>query len=294
MSGATGALQAAQEKVENLLQAAKSGAIIPIQLPAQIEEIQELLAKAEEEQREAQRAAAVPADMEEYIEEEAYFVGHAVHELRTPMTSIRGYTDMIGAMGELNDMQKQFLEIIKTNTRRMEGLLADVSHINKIRKGTLKVQSKMETFKNLAAKIEKDLAPRAEELDRTLELDIPQGLPLLNLDGDLLGIALVKFVENALQYSPAGTGKVTVRAEGDGSDLVIHIEDNGIGMSEEEMAQLGTIYFRGERDEVREFKGSGLGIPIAFGMLDLIGGRYEIHSTEGEGTTVTIRVPGMT
>jgi len=294
MSGANGALQAAQEKVDQLLEAAKSGAIIPIQLPGQIEEIQQLLADAEKEQQEAQQAAAVPADMEDYIEEEAYFVGHAVHELRTPMTSIRGYTDMIGAMGELNDMQKQFLDIIKTNTRRMEGLLADVSYANKIRKGTLKVQPKMETFKNLAAKIEKELVTRAEEMNRTLELDVPSGLPLLNLDGDLLGIALTKFVENALQYSPAETGKVTVRAEGDGSDLLIHIEDNGIGMTQEELDQLGNIYFRSDRDEVREFKGSGLGIPIAFGMIDMIGGSYNVTSTENEGTKVTIRVPGMT
>jgi len=294
MSGANGALQAAQEKVEQLLDAAKSGAIIPIQLPVQIEEIQHLLAQAEEEQREAQNAAAVPADMEDYIAEEAYFVGHAVHELRTPMTSIRGYTDMIGAMGELNDMQKQFLDIIKTNTRRMEGLLADVSYANKIRKGTLKVQSKMETFKNLAAKIEKDLAARAEELGRALELDIPQGLPLLNLDGELLAIALVKLVENGLQYSPAETGRVLVRAEADGNDLLIHIEDNGIGMTQEELDQLGTIYFRGERDEVREYKGSGLGIPIAFGMIEVIGGSYEVHSAVDQGTTITVRVPGMT
>lgn len=294
MSGVNGALQAAQEKVTHLLEAAKSGAIIPIQLPGQIEEIQQLLAQAEEEQQEAQRAAAVPADLEDYIAQEAYFVGHAVHELRTPMTSIRGYSDMIGAMGELNEMQKQFLDIIKTNTRRMEGLLADVSYINKIRKGTLKVQPKMETFKNLAAKLEKDLMPRAEEMGRSLELDIPQGLPLLNLDGELLAIAIVKFVENALQYSPAGTGRVLVRAEGDGSDLLIHIEDNGIGMSQEELDQLGTIYFRGDRDEVREFKGSGLGIPIAFGMIEMIGGQYEVRSAVNEGTLVTVRVPGMT
>lgn len=291
------ALKEAQQKVGELLEAAKSGAIIPIRLPGQVEEILNLLTKAEEQQeeaiREATASANVPADMNEYIKEESYFVGHAVHELRTPMTSIRGYSDMIGQMGELSDMQKQFLSVIKTNARRMEGLLSDVSYINKIRKGTLQVQPKMDMFKNLAMKVEKDLTPKAEELNRTLEFDIPQGLPLLNVDGELLGLALVKLVENALQYTQAETGKVTISGESDDGNLVIKIADNGIGMSEEDIEQLGTIYFRSERDEVREFKGSGLGIPIVYGIIDMIGGDISIDSEVDKGTTFTIRIKGM-
>lgn len=297
MTDELASLQAARQKVQDLLEAAKTGAIIPFRLPGQIEEIAQLLVKVEEEHKQAQKEAAAkaaPADMAAYMQEEAYFVGHAVHELRTPMTSIRGYSDMLGAMGTLNDMQKQFLDVIKTNSRRMESLLADVSHINKIRKGTLKLQSKMDTFKNIAMRVEKDLSKRAEELNRKLEMDIPQGLPLLVLDGEMLSLALVKLVENGLQYSPAETGKVTLNAEGAGNQLLIRIADNGIGMTEEEIGKLGTIYFRSDHDTVREYKGSGLGIPIAYGIIHMLGGSVSVASTPNEGTTFTVTVPAMT
>lgn len=297
MSTEMKAIAQAQEKLELLLEAARSGAIIPIRLPGQIEEIVELVKQADEEARkavqEAQQAASGPADMQEYMKEEAYFVGHAVHELRTPMTSIRGYGDMLVSMGGLNDMQKQFMDVIQTNTRRLESLMSDVSYANKLRKGTLRATLKMDMFKNIAMRVEKDMKPVAEQLQRQLEFDIPQGLPLLNTDGDLLTIALDKLVENGLRYSAEGEGKVTVHGEADGNTLVIRVQDNGIGMSADDLGKLGTIYFRSEHDAVRAHKGSGLGIPIAYGIVKLLGASIAVESQVDQGTTFTIRLEGM-
>lgn len=296
MSGETGSLQEAQRKLNELLDAARSGAIIPVRLPGMIEEVSNLLAKADIEQDEALKEAqskAGPVDMDAYMEEEAFFVGHAVHELNTPLTSVRGYTDMLGSMGELNDMQKQFLDVVKNNARWMQALLADFRWLNKIRKNVLKPQAKMDMFKNLAMKLEKDLGKEAEELERTLEFEIPDGLPYLNVDSEMLAVALTKLVENALHYSKKGEGRIKVSGAGEDGYLVITIEDNGIGMSEEELAELGRVYFRSERDEVREFKGSGLGIPIAYGMIELIGGEISVESKVDEGTKFTVRIKGM-
>ncbi len=292
------ALQQAREKVKALLEAARTGAIIPIRLPGQIEEIEKLLEQAEEEAAEAEKAAkqaAVPADVDELIKENAKFVSVAVHELRTPMTSIRGYADMLNqpAMGELNDMQKQFLDVIRTNAKRMESLLADVSYANKVRAKVLKLTPKMDMFKNVAMGLEKKARPIAEELGRQLEFDIPDGLPLLNTDGEMLQLALMKLIENGLRYSPKDTGKVVVRGAADGNTLVITIEDNGIGMTEEEIAQLGTLYFRSDNQVVRDYKGSGLGIPIAYGIIEMLDGSIEVESKPDEGTKFTIRIKGM-
>jgi cell cycle sensor histidine kinase DivJ len=288
----------ALEKLNALLEAAQTGALIPIRLPGQIEEIVNDVKSAQEASEQAlaqakKASASAPPDMEEYMAEEAYFVGHAVHELRTPMTSIRGYTDMLGSMGELTDMQKQFMDVIKTNIKRMEGLLADVSYINKVRKNTLKLTPKMDMFKNLAMRIEKDWQPLADELGRELVFEIPQGLPFLNLDGDMLTTALGKLVENALRYTPAEGGKVTISAKANGNKLEVIVEDNGFGMTEEEIAQLGTIYFRSDRDEVREYKGSGLGIPIAYGMVTMMDGTINVESTPDVGTRFIVSVPAI-
>lgn len=286
------ALQDLRDKVNELLDNAKTGNIIPIRLPGQVEEIITAIDAVEAEHQEA-LAKAMPDDMAGYMEEESYFVGHAVHELRTPMTSIRGYSDMLGQMGELNDMQKQFLDVIKTNSRRMESLLSDVSYTNKIRKKTLQINAKMDMFKNMAMRLQKDMEKVAEEHNKELVFDVPDGLPLLNIDSDLLVVAIEKFIENAIRYTKED-GKIEVIGSADGSTLVIQVKDNGIGISDEDQAQLGTIYFRSDHDHVREFKGSGLGIPIAFGLLDTIGATYTVESELDKGTTVTVRLEGMT
>lgn len=291
------ALEQAQALLAELQQNAQTGAIIPIRLPGQIQAIQDLLAQAVEEAqaREAEIAArAVPPDMEAFLKDQAGFFGHAIHELRTPMTSIRGYGDMLGsgAMGALNDMQKQFVDTIRTNSRRMETLLQDVSDMNKLRAGTLRVNNKMDMFKNIAMMVEKQARPVAESMSKTLALDVPQGLPLLNLDGELLAKAIYKLVENGLRYS-GENGTVTVGAVGDGSDLIITVKDNGIGMTPEEMARLGEVYFRSDNEVVRSYKGSGLGIPVAYGLVNLLGGTVEVVSQPEAGTTFTLRIPGM-
>jgi signal transduction histidine kinase len=286
-------LDQAKAQLDELIEAARRGAIIPVRLPSQLEAIRTALDQLDQP-NEAAAAPAPAADHAELLKEQAYFVSHAVHELRTPMTSIRGYADMLasGAMGAVNDMQKQFIETIRANARRMESLLTDVSDTAKIRGGTLRVQPKMDMFKNIAMNVEKQMRPVAESLNRSLVIDIPQGLPILNVDGELLVKALCKLVENGLRYS-GENGEVRLSASADGNRLLIKVQDNGIGMTPAEISQLGTIYFRSENEVVRSHKGSGLGIPVVFGIIRLLNGTIDVQSEVGRGTTVTIRLTGM-
>ncbi len=287
------ALTQARALLEELAQAARAGAIIPVRLPGQIEAIAQLVANAQAAP--ADDPAPAP-DVEALLQEQAAFISHAIHELRTPMTSIRGYADMLNSpsMGQLNEMQQQFLAIIRTNARRMEGLMQDVSDYSKLRAGVLRMNPKMDMFKNIAQVIEKQVRPLAEELGRELTFDIPSGLPILNLDSDLLAKALVKLVENGLRYTPVEGGWVRVSASADDHLLRITVQDNGIGMTPDELAQLGVVYFRSENEVVRSFKGSGLGIPVAYGIIRLLGGSVEVASQPGAGTTFTVTVAGMT
>lgn len=287
--------QQARQKLAELIENAQKGMIIPVRLPSQLEEIAALFDAAAEEAEAEAAKKVVSGDAETVMKENAEFVSVAVHELRTPMTSIRGYSDMINseAMGPLNDMQKSFMTTIRTNTKRMEGLLQDVSDMSKLRGNTLHVTEKMDMFKNIAMTIENETTPIAEELGKTLTFEIPQGLPLLNTDGELFAKAVRKMVENSLLYS-GEDGEVLVRASGDGNYLVVEVIDNGIGMSDEELDQLGTVYWRSEREEVRAHKGSGLGLPIALGILQELGCKLHIHSVVGEGTHITIRLKGLT
>ena len=289
-------LAQAQSLLEDLINAAKSGSLIPIRLPGQLEAIQNLLetAQAEAQAAAATAAAAPPPEMETFLTEQAAFVSHAIHELRTPMTSIRGYTDMLRSMGALNEMQQQFVETIRVNSRRMEGLLTDVSDTSKIKAGTLRTNLKMDMFKNIAMMVEKQAQPVSEELGRKFTLDIPQGLPILNVDGEMLAKALYKLVENGLRYNTSENGEVILRAAAEGNRLIITVEDNGIGMTADELNQLGTIYFRAESETVRTYKGSGLGIPVAYGIIHTLGGTITVESEAEQGTKFTLVLMGMT
>lgn len=277
----------AQRLLDALLADAKAAALPPDLLPARLEAVQRALQAAE---------AAAPAHdaTETALREQSAFFGHALHELRTPMTSVRGYTDMLVSMGGLNDMQKGFVETVRVNVRRMEALMQDVSDINKLRAGTLRLNPRIDTLRNIAQQSEKVMAPLAQQLGRTLRFDLPQGLPLLNLDGDVLVRALNKLIENGLRYHAGAGGECVVSAVADGASVVITVRDDGIGIAPEDMAQLGTTYFRSENELVRGYKGSGLGVPVAMGIARALGGSLEFASAPGTGTTVTLRLPGMT
>lgn len=290
-------LEQARALLKELVEGARAGTLVPVRLAAQLEAVDALLEQAQDGAApEPTPEAAEPAGGTDVLREQALFVSHAVHELRNPLTSVRGYADMLGnaAMGPLTDMQKQFADTIRTNSRRMEGLLTDVSDTAKIRGGTLKLSTKMDTFKNIAMVIEKATRAQAEGLGKTLTFDLPSGLPILTTDGEMLAKAFTKLVENALRYSPSDGGEVTVSAAAEGDTLVVRVRDNGIGMTPDELSQLGTVYFRSEHEAVRAHKGSGLGIPVAYGIFGLLGAQVAVESTPGVGTTFTVKLKGMT
>lgn len=283
----------ARALLTQLTEDAKKGAIIPFRLPGQLEEIGAAMDRAQD--TDAASSGSGGGDMDAFKKDLAGILSHGFHDLRLPLTSIRGYSDMLGTpgMGELNAMQQQFLATVRVNARRLESLLMDVSDLSKIYLGTLKITPKMDMFKNIAMMLEKANRPLADELGRTLTFDIPSGLPILNVDAEILAKALNKLIENAVRYTQAEGGQVTVTASGDGTMLKIAIQDNGIGMTPEELGKLGTPYFRSDSEIVLAFKGSGLGIPIAFSLIQMLGGTVDVVSEPGQGSLFTVSLPGM-
>lgn len=292
------ALEQAKQALAELLENARVGNIIPIRLPSQIEAIQAALLDAEKEHQDeiADLRRRPSGDIETVLQDNAEFMRVAIHDLKNPLASIKGYSDLLNnpAMGgELSAMQSQLLQVVRSNSKRMEALLEDMSVMNRLRGGVTKVNQKMDMFKNIAMVIEKKMRPVAEELNRQLEFDIPQGLPLLNVDGDLIAIVFNKLIENGLRYSPEGEGKVTLKARNENNKLVVEVEDNGVGMTEEELSHLGELFYRADNDVVRAYKGSGLGIPIAYGLVDVLRGTITVQSEPNKGTRFTVTFEGM-
>jgi signal transduction histidine kinase len=275
-----------REKVRALRAAA------PVELQAALDDLSRTL-EAAARRGEGEEAEALRQRLEALIEENARFASLMVHEIRIPMTSIKGYSDMLAKniAGELNEMQTQFVETIRANTSRMEQLVSDISDMSKLRSGRLRLEPKLDLYKNIALQVEKAAAPLAAERGHTLVFETPASLPLLNLDSERLAQALTKLVVNALRYTPEG-GTITVRAEGVEGRLRVSVVDPGIGLSAEEQGRVGELFWRGESEHVRSFKGHGLGLPIAKGLIELMGGEFFFSSTAGQGSTFGFVVPG--
>jgi signal transduction histidine kinase len=279
----------AREHVTAMIAAVRAGAKVDV---GQLEVLARMLDQVEIDRT----RASAGMDLRAILTDTAEFWKTAIHELRTPMTSIRGYSDMLAKPemgGQLAEMQQKLLGVVRNNSRRMESLLADFSIMNKLRAGVLQLKPKLDTVKNIAMMVEKRIEPTVAELGRNLVVNVPSGLPMLQTDGEHLSMALAKLVENGLRYSPAEGGKVELTAQQDGTHLQIIVSDNGIGMSTEDITKLGRPYFRADHEVVRAYKGSGLGVPIAYSLMAALGGTINVDSTPGKGTRWIIRLPAM-
>jgi signal transduction histidine kinase len=279
----------AREHVTALIAAARAGAKVDV---GQLEVLARMLDQVEIDRT----RASAGMDLRAILTDTAEFWKTAIHELRTPMTSIRGYSDMLAKPemgGQLAEMQQKLLGVVRNNSRRMESLLADFSIMNKLRASALQLKPKLDTVKNIAMMVEKRIEPTVSELGRKLIVNVPSGLPMLQTDGEHLSMALAKLVENGLRYSSAENGKVELTAQQDGTHIQIIVSDNGIGMTPEDIAKLGRPYFRADHEVVRAYKGSGLGVPIAYRLMAALGGTINVDSTPGKGTRWIVRLPAM-
>jgi signal transduction histidine kinase len=244
---------------------------------------------------EGEDAASLRQTVTDMIAQTASFNSMMVHEIRKPMTSIRGYSDML-AKPELNlapEMKQQFIDTIRTNIIRMEGLVTDISDMNKLTSGRMKLDDKMTTFGQVIMEVQKTVEPLIAEFEQNVTWEIPQGLPILNRDNKLLAKVVINLVKNAIQYTPKG-GNITVKAERlEGNILRVTVTDNGIGMKEEEIARLGEPFYRADHELVTTQKGYGLGIPIAKGFLGLMGSELRCTSEPEKGSTFSFDLAGM-
>jgi signal transduction histidine kinase len=282
-------LHEAQDLITRLQQAD------PDDLKAGLARLSDLLKQAAQ-RGEGQDAAALRHEMDALIDRTASFNSVMVHEIRKPMTSIRGYADMLakpGMIGPMNEMQQQFIDVIRANVIRMEGLVSDISDINKLRTGRMRLDNKMTTCGQIILDAQKQTEALIKEFEQTVTWDIPQGLPLLTADAKQLAKVIVNLLRNAIQYTPKG-GQITVKAERrDGNILHIAVTDNGIGMKPEEMAHLGEPFYRADHELVTSQKGYGLGVPVAMGFLELMGSKLCYESVYEQGSTFSFDLVGM-
>jgi signal transduction histidine kinase/DNA-binding response OmpR family regulator len=220
------------------------------------------------------------------------FVSLVAHELRTPMTSIRGYTDMLqkGAVGPLSPRQLEFLSIVHSNVERMQVLVSDLLDISRIETGRLLLEIRPTILTEALEEALQSTQGQIESRSQRLKVEVPESLPRVLADPARLAQILVNLLSNAHKYTPDG-GHIQVRAWWQDGYVHCVVSDTGIGMSVEDQARLFTKFFRSEHPAVRERSGTGLGLCIVKSLVELHGGQIGVQSAPGQGTAITFTMP---
>lgn len=240
-------------------------------------------------------AVTESAALETLKDQVAAFTSLMVHEIRKPMTSIRGYSDMLakpGMIGPLNDMQTQFIGIIRGNIIKMETLVTDINDLNKLNVARLRLDASFTTVSQIVGEVKKAAEALNAEYNHTLNWEIGEQLPPLNQDVKQLTKILIKLVSNAMQYTPP-SGVITFRAARvEGERVTFSVTDSGIGIAPADLPRLGEAFFRADQELVTSQKGYGLGLAVASGLLALMGSALACQSVLGAGSTFSFTIQG--
>lgn len=220
------------------------------------------------------------------------FVSVVAHELRTPMTSIRGYADLLlgGGVGPLTPQQEEFVRTIVRNVERMQILVSDLRDISRMETGQLRLERKAVPLLEPLRLALHSVKQQMEAHGQQLTIAVPDDLPLVYADPARLTQIFTNLLSNAHKYTPDG-GQITVRAEREGGYVRCSVSDTGIGMSPEDLGRLFTKFFRSDDPAVREKPGTGLGLCIFKNLVELQGGTVSVDSVLGQGTTFSFTVP---
>ena len=220
------------------------------------------------------------------------FVSLVSHELKLPMTSIKGYSDLMlsGATGELSGDQKTFLTTIRNNVNRMSTLVSDLADISRIESGNLRLEPRDVPVWDVIDEVVTLTRTQVTQKNQTVTVDIPTELPKAWCDRNRLAQILTNLVSNANKYTPE-EGAIVVQAIQLDGMIQVRVRDNGLGMTPEDQEKLFSKFFRSSDEKVREAPGTGLGLSITKNLVELQGGKIWFESEFRKGTSFYITIP---
>lgn len=219
------------------------------------------------------------------------FVSRISHELRSPLTSVLGYLELLSGdgPGPLTKEQRRMLEVINRNGRRLLSLIEDLLLLSRIEAGTVSIVWERVQLDALVRAVHESFTAAIRNGQLTCSLEVEPGL---SVDGDArqLERVVANLISNAVKFTPPG-GQIGVKVRRDAGDVIIQVRDTGIGIPEDEQPWLFTRFFRSAMATEQETQGTGLGLFIVKHVAQAHGGAVTVTSSPGAGSTFTVRLP---
>lgn len=219
------------------------------------------------------------------------FMAFAAHELRGPITVIRGYLDALenDLSDQLTDDHREIIRRINASTNRLASYVSNILNTSRFDRRHLKLNLVETRFCDIYAAIQDDMDLRAKSQGRSLVADIPSDLPTIAADTASMSEVITNLIDNAIKYSREG-GVVEVKGQVRGDNVELDIRDHGIGMPASIMDNLFSKFYRSHRSR-EAVQGTGIGLYISKAIMESHGGDIRVSSVDGEGSTFTISVP---
>jgi len=218
------------------------------------------------------------------------FVANVSHELRTPLTTVKSYAETLLENSEENSMEANFLKVIGTETDRMTRLVKDLLTLSLFDYDKKYLNKTTFSIGELVGDIISKIKMEAQRHEHELIFESDSGMPMFYGDRDRLEQVFTNIITNAIKYTPDG-GKIAVSCKMRLTSAIIKVTDNGIGIPAKDMPRLFERFYRVDKARSRKSGGTGLGLAIAKEIIDAHGGKIDIQSVHGNGTTVTIEMP---
>jgi signal transduction histidine kinase len=220
------------------------------------------------------------------------FISMASHQLRTPLTSVKGYVSLVldGDAGQINDTQKKFLTQALTSSQRMVFLIADLLNLSRLKTGTFVIERSDVNLLELIDTELNQLENTSVFQDINLTFKHPKTIPYISLDETKIRQVIMNFIDNALHYTPKG-GEITINLKIVDSNLELTVTDTGIGIPKSAQHQLFTKFYRADNAKKIRPDGTGIGLYMAKKIILAHGGKIIFKSTEGKGSTFGFSFP---
>ena len=220
------------------------------------------------------------------------FVSMASHQLRTPLTSVKGYISMVleGDAGEINATQRTFLTEAFTSSERMVQLIGNFLNVSRIRTGNFTIDFRLGDVAALVAQSIESIQLIAERHHLRVDYQQRGVIPPLLIDENKLRQVIVNYIDNAIYYSP-GADVITVRLYRKDGWVVCTVQDHGIGVPQGEQRKIFTKFFRAHNAQLQRPDGTGIGLFLAKKIVLGHHGELIFHSREGQGSTFGFRLP---